>query len=280
MHGVFGKVMKRVLVSALMIALLGAGAARAETPVPGALKKLQGEGGAVDFMGHAYGVDGWRITDKAGKPVYAYTTPQGGLIVGTLFRPDGTSETNEQLKALRDVMKGGQNALPGAAASKTASLKAERLYAAIESSGWTRAGDPAAPYLYIFINTNCDHCQRLWKDLEGPLRSGQLQVRLLPFGGVEENRFSGAALLSVDDPLAAWNAYIAGDKTALSKDKIKPGMLERLDANTALFRAWKMPGPPFTVYRKPADGEVTVIAGRPENTMLVLADLMKKKGAQ
>jgi hypothetical protein len=262
------------LFALFMMLLLAAPALADDVAVPPALQKFRDNGGTVDFMGHAFGTDGWRIVPKdGGEARYAYTTPEGGLLLGILLRPDGVSETNEQLKALKAKKEGAQEALPGA--DKAAGSESEKVYAEIEKSGWARLGDEKAPYLYLFINTRCDHCQELWKDLEAPVRAGKLQVRLIPFGKIAENRDSGAALLSADDPLAAWTAFINGDQDALGKDKIKDGTLARVDANTALFADWKMQGPPFTVYRRPADGQVTVIVGRPENTMLVLADLMK-----
>jgi hypothetical protein len=100
-------------------------------------------------------------------------------------------------------------------------------------------------------------------------------VRLVPFGQIADNRETGAALLSVDNPGDAWNAFLKGDKSALAKDKIREGMLDRVDANTALFRDWKLQGPPFTLYRRPSDGQITAIVGKPGNTLEVLADLMR-----
>lgn len=273
---------RRLALFAMTVLLLCAGmpAHADNAALPPALQALKDGGATVDFIGHAYGLDGWRLVPKnGGDAKYAYVTPEGGFLLGVLLNPDGTNATALQLKALKEKLDGGQNALPGAektqADAAVPSLKAEKLYAAVEKSGWARAGDEKAPYLYLFINTLCDHCQALWKDLEGPVKAGKLQVRIVPFGKLDANRDSGAALLSVDDPVAAWDAFIRGDQKALAKDKIKPGMAEKVDANTALFRDWDMQGPPFTIYRKPSDGQITVVAGQPENLMLVLADLTK-----
>ena len=247
-----------------------------EATLPPAIQKMKDRGGTVYFLGHSYGVDGWRITkdNDETKSMYVYVTPEGGVLMGILLRPDGTNETGAQIEALRAKMGGGQAAVPGA--DKSSALKTERLYAEIEKAGWVRAGDDKAPYIYVFMNTLCDHCQEFWKELQDPIKSGKLQVRLVPFGQVEDNRLSGAALLSVDNPAAAWDAFIGGDKSALSKDKIKDGMLARIDANTALFRDWKLQGPPFTLYRKPSDGTLAAMVGKPDNTLLLLADVMKE----
>jgi hypothetical protein len=270
--------MKRFSFLLLALAVLAAPvcARAAEVELPPILQKLKNDGAKIEFMGHSYGADGWRIVMKDGEDAkYAYTTPEGGVLLGILLRPDGTSETNEQLKALKAKVDGGQGSLVGAEKAATGSVKSEKLYAAVEKSAWARTGDDKAPYLYLFVNMLCDHCQSLWKSLEGPVKSGKLQVRIVPFGKVEQNRDMGAALLSADDPAAAWNAVIRGDQKALAKDKIKPGTLEKVDANTALFRDWTLQGPPFTIYRRPTDGQITVVSGEPDNIMLVLADLVK-----
>ena len=255
-------------------ALLSAAAAAQEMPVP--LKELEADGGTVEYIGHAWGTDGWRVTRRDGDPLYAYVTPEGGIIVGMLLRPDGTSETQAQLIALKEKLEGGQAAIPGVEQAKSpAATKVERLYASVERAGWARVGNASAPYIYMFVNTTCGHCQDFWRKLQDPVRAGQLQVRLVPFGQQELNRTSGAALLSAADPAAAWEAFIRGDESALGADKVKDGMLARVDVNTALFRDWKMSGPPFTIYRKPADGVVTALVGVPDNTLVLLADLIR-----
>lgn len=269
--------MKRIAVY-LFLVILALGTAlpaQAENTPPDVLKRMEDAGAKIDFLGHEYGVDGWRISPKEGNASYAYTTPEGGVLLGILLDSKGGSVTNRQLKAMKSIREGSQKALPGAEKSSSASIRAERLYAEVEKSGWTAAGDITAPYLYLFVNTLCDHCQRLWENLQPSIRSGQLQVRIVPFGRVEENRITGAALLSVDDPAAAWNAYLRGETAALGKDKIKSGMIDKVDANTDLFGTWGMQGPPFTIYRRPADGQIMVVPGVPENIMVVLADLLK-----
>lgn len=129
--------------------------------------------------------------------------------------------------------------------------------------------------MYMYTNVSCDHCQNFWKDIRGAVKSGKLQVRLVPSGGYIENREGGAALLSVADPAQAWDNYIGGTVTALSKTLAKPGTLENVDANTEILKNWNVEHMPFTIYRRLEDGVVMAIMGRPENTMLIMADLMK-----
>ena len=236
------------------------------------MKQFEDAGGTVDFIGTDHGLDGWIVKNPKGNIQTVYTTSDGALVSGMLFFPDGTSETAKQLEAYHKRITGSQEAAPGAANS---SSKSEKLYAETEKAGWVGLGSSAAPYIYIFMNVNCDHCQNFWKDLAGPVKDGKLQVRLVPYGTAAENRDGAAALLSVENPLEAWNSYVAGDKMVLSKDKVKDSNYQKIDANTAMVNSWKLSGPPFTLYRRPGDGILTAVVGRPDNVMLLLAEFLK-----
>ncbi len=239
------------------------------------LDKFKATGGQVEYLGKTLGMDGWLLLDKDGQnPRFAYTTPDGGMVIGILVGPDGTVETQKQLVAWRARAQGDQGAMPGAAEA-TIAPKTERLYAQFEKSNWIKMGAADAPYIYVLVNTDCDHCQNFWHDLQPAIAGGKLQVRLIPFGIGDTNRNGGAALLAADDPAAAWNAYIAGDKAVLGADKATAETLAAVDANTKLFTEWKLPTPPFTLYRRLTDGAVTAIAGRPQNLLLLLADVTK-----
>ncbi len=272
---------KIIFLGLLLAGLLGAASvsfaqsSEPESMRPPVLKKFETDGGKVEFLGHVYGLDGWVITkekDDKKQVETVYTTPDGALILGVLFSPDGILETQKQLEAYKQRISGSQAAADGA---ENSSSKSEKFYAQTEKSSWVALGDSTAPYLYIFINVNCGHCQAFWKDLENFVKQGKLQVRLVPFGQMQENRDAGAALLSVENPEEAWRAYVGGDTTALSKDKIKADAYSKLDANTTLARDGKLPMPPFTLYRRPGDGILTAIAGRSGNIMLLMAEFLK-----
>lgn len=266
-------VMKKILFLLVVLSVLSV-PALAEVKRHAGLERYEKEGGKVEFLGNAYGLDAWMLVTKDGSPRYVYTTDQGAMVMGALVGPDGDVLSGDMLKAYLKKVEGGQGALPGA--DKTNQSKVERLYAEIEKANWVRVGDENAPYVYVFINVNCDHCRDYWKDLGGAVKSGTIQIRLVPFGAVAANREGGAALLSVEDPAAAWKNYMDGKLEALGKDKIKDGALEKIDANTALVKEWKIQGPPFTLYRKPDTGVLTALVGRPKNPMVVIADLMAK----
>jgi hypothetical protein len=239
-----------------------------------ALKQFENAGGTVDFIGTAHGLDGWVVKDAKGDvKTTVYTTQDGAMVSGMMFSADGdTNETAKQLEFYHRKITGSQEAAPGAEKS---SSKSEKLYALVEKAGWVAMGSSSAPYIYVFMNVDCDHCRDFWKDLQGAVNDGKLQVRLVPYGKVPENRDGGAALLSVEDPQKAWAAYVSGDKGVLDKSKAKDDGYQKIDANTAMVNDWKLSGPPFTLYRRPADGVLTAIVGRPDNVMLLLAEFIK-----
>lgn len=259
----------------------------AQKPVPAAsapqnelrhpeLEKFKNDGGEVEFIGHAYGLDGWLLTRKDLPPRTAYTTAEGGLVLGQLVNRDGAVETMSQLHALKAKMEGSQEALPGAEEPKSTASKSERFYALLERrAAWAQAGSNDAPYLYMMMNVNCDHCKEYWKQLEPAVKQGKLQVRLVPFGQAPANRDGGAALLSSADPGAAWSEYIGGKADALAASKIVDGALAAVAANTKLVAEFNVTHTPFTIYRRPDDGKLTVIAGKPANLMLLQAELAK-----
>ncbi len=243
----------------------------------------------IEYLGHAHGMDGWLIKGKSdgGDEVvqYAYTTPEGGLVMGFLFGPDGDVTTARQLEAYRDRIKsGGQAAAPIVEDKKTAdgkteeskAPKAERFYALTEQASWIKIGKDDAPYMYVFINPTCDHCVDYWNALKRSVDDGTLQVRFVPFGVVEENRITSSALLAAKDPDEAWRGYVGGNKMALSRDMVTDDTLKMVDKNTALFGQFGVKsGPPFTIYRSPADGKIKAMAGKPQNIMMLLSDFMK-----
>lgn len=265
-----------LLASAVVLCLPVAAMAQEapKQPLHQVLQGYQEKGGVVEYMGHSNGLDGWVVINPKGGVQYAYTNNQGGLVIGMMFDETGNMVTQEQVKAYAARLDGSQAAAPGADKAGVGS-KSEQFYAEMEKRHWVTVGEESAPYMYVMINTTCPHCHEYWEKLQDPIKNGELQVRLVPFGNVKQNRDTGAALLSVDNPAQAWSDFINGDKEALGADKIADGAYDKMDANTQLWADWKLPQAPFTVYRKPDGGDLMVIAGVPENMMRLRSDFLK-----
>lgn len=237
-----------------------------------AFADFEKEGGIVEYLGPSGSLQGFVLigADKTIKTVYV--TPENTMVMGILVDSAGQNMTAPQLIAYRKRLTGDQSAISGA--ENGALSKAEQVYAGAEKSAWVSVGQDSAPYVYMFMNVNCDHCKAMFMDVAPLVKAGKIQIRLVPFGAADANRDGGAALLSVSDPFAAWQAYINGDQAALGKDKIAAGALEKIAANTAFATKNKLQGPPFTLYRRPADGVITAMVGRPQNTLALMADLL------
>lgn len=237
-----------------------------------AFADFEKSGGMVEYLGRSGSLESFVLlgADKSVKTVYV--TPENTMVMGILVDAEGRNMTAPQLLAYRKRLTGDQSAVPGA--EKGTMSKAEQVYAGVEKSAWIKAGSDDAPYIYMFMNVNCDHCKAMFMDVAPLIKAGKLQVRLVPFGATTTNREGGAALLSSADAFVAWQAYINGDKEVLGKDKIAAGTLEKIDANTAFATSNKLQGPPFSIYRRPADGVITAMVGRPKNTLALMADLL------
>ena len=280
--------------------LLGATAARAQEMHP-VLKKFQDEKHAkIEFLGRDHGLDGWLITGKndAGADIvqYAYSTPEGGIVLGVMFGPTGEVVTIKQLEDYRARMKAGGS---GAASLETlakgmeppksiegpadaapdlksdAVPKAEKFYALTEAASWVQVGKKDAPYMYVFFNVTCDHCVNYWKMLKKYVDDGTLALRMVPFGTSPRNKTLGAALLAAGDPDEAWRNFAGGNASALDEKAADRASLKKIESNTALFGEFGLKsGPPFSIYRAPADGKIKVVVGKPDNIMVLIADFV------
>lgn len=241
------------------------------------LQKFEQSGGKVEYMGYKLGLDSWLLTKGDGMVMTAYTTKEGGMVVGTLVDTDGSVATMGQMAALSARQDGAQDALQGALLPDSSATRAERFYAEIENkSAWGESGAKDAPYVYLLFNADCDHCKDFWVDVRKQVADGALKVRFVPWGAAEANRIGGAALLSSSDPAAAWSAFIDGKRDSLAMDKVKDGAIAAVDANTAMVKRWGVDKYlPFLIYRRPADGKITAVLGPPQNILLFMADIAK-----
>jgi len=255
-----------VVISLLFISITGAHAEKMH-PV---LEKFVQDGMKVDYLGKMHGMDGWVIL-KGDKVQYAYSTKEGGFVLGMLFGPDGNLVTGEQLKSYKARMGGEIN---GAAKNNDGTEKAEQFFKETEDANWVRIGSKTAPYIYAFVNAKCGNCHNFWSDIEPYVSQGMVQLRLIPFGNAKGNRSGGVALLGSRDPEAVWKKLASGDDSVFNQSVIsKMGHLyKKIDANNNLLSKWGLSGVPFIVYKTPKGKEIKVISGQPKNIMLLMAD--------
>lgn len=165
---------------------------------------------------------------------------------------------------------------PAGKVSTGGGSKAENFYALTEKANWVHVGSKDAPYMYVFMNVTCDHCVAYWKSLSGSVAAGMVALRLVPFGAIEQNRKLGAALLGSPDPAKAWRDYVDGKLSAMPLSLATPATLKKIDANTELWGKMGIGSePPFSLYRALSDGKIRAVLGKPDNAMMLIADMME-----
>lgn len=242
------------------------------------IQKFESMGGKLLYLGKSYDMDSWMFLKRNGEPhMILYVSPAGAMVRGRLFGPGGKDVTKTQLEIYKRRMDSEQGAVDiPENADKDAIPISEQFYAAVEKkANWVRVGPPDAPYVYVFINVDCEHCQSLYRTFKGSLEKGMLQMRIIPTGEQENNLYGGAAMLSVEDGGKAWAEYMDGKRGALDRTLIKGDAMDRLKVNNKLAQQWKLPQIPFTIYRKVSDGTIMVLPGQPSNPMLIMPDLVK-----
>lgn len=285
---------ERILcIVAPLLLFCGGGASATEAPDPGkvpALKQLLEFGSKLVFLERRSGLDGW-FAIKDGKGNRVYTTADGQLLIdGDLYGTDGRNVTLEQLQAARAQISAATPQLApsvvpvvsappsptkevSTAPQKPSPGKAgELLWTQLESAAWVSTGDRRAPILYMVVDPECGYCKSAWQDLRAALKSGQVQIRLVPVGLLtEESPRLAGRLLEVTAPEDAWDQLAQGDATSLSGEP-KAESAAALLENRKLMAQWNMRVTPFLVY-KSATGSVRVVSGEPRSAQDVLREL-------
>lgn len=271
------------------------------------IQNLKKNGGILHYMGTRSSLHGFLLV-KQGQIQMLYVTPdKKSVFIGALFADDGNVVTTDQVKDLgarnKDVAaildgsaqqsidliragveEGGVAELPYNEASVMPTNKrlpllrtspGERLVMDLKASSGVLLGNTKAPELLMVVSPNCYHCKKTWDGLRQAVKSGKLQVRLIPIARNpkgDEIRIA-AQLLRSKDPLSAWEAYVAGNKSALKGEPDKEAY-RAIVANRVMTDRWNIMGTPYLVYRG-QDKAIKIVQGRPERMAAVLADLVR-----
>ncbi len=267
--------MKKIIANLLILSILILpNTAKASSEIHDVLKSLKTmHEFEIEPIGRAYGMDGWALI-KGDKVEFAYTTPEGGIIMGALFGPDGDSVTAKQLEQYRN--KKDADEIPGVSAEQVKnSPKAEQFYQESEKANWFKLGKDDAPYIYVYMNAECVHCHEYWNKLASHVEEGTLQVRIIPFGNLDLNKENGSALLGMGDKAAAaWIKRAKGDASLIDKAQATPANLAKIKQNQDLAVKWNLQSTPFTIYRSPQGSKIKVVLGQPDNILLLLSEFL------
>ncbi len=259
--------------------------ARAADPeLPELLKGLQAQGVTFRYLGGDQGLNGW-VGFKDGIQQYFYVTPdRQGIVSGQLLNNKGDQVTLRQISQLREkdpevdklaipALAKKEQAVSPNSAKKDAPSKAQQFYAETQSAGWVALGSKDAPAIYSFIDPQCPHCHDMIDDFRksGLLDKGQIQLRLIPVGLMNEQSLKQAAnLLASKNPAADLYKHLDGDTEILLTDK-EPNT-QNVQRNMVLMQSWKLDVTPFSVYKNKT-GEIKILRGRPSDLKTLAADL-------
>ncbi|PZP57329.1 MAG: thiol:disulfide interchange protein DsbG [Micavibrio aeruginosavorus] len=284
-------VLPALLAVLLMFSPLSARAADPE--LPELLKGLQAQGVSFRYLGGDNSVNGW-VGFKDGQEQYFYVTPdRQGIVTGQLLNNKGDQVTLRQIAQLREkdpavdqlanpaaVPETSAQPVPATsspAAEKSAPpkelSKAGQFYAEAQAASWIALGRKEAPAIYTFIDPQCPHCHDMIDDFRksGVLEKGQVQLRLIPVGLMNEQSLKQAAnLLASKDAASDLYKHLDGDKKVLLADP-DPNT-QNVQRNMVLMQNWKLDVTPFSLYKNKA-GEIKILRGRPQDLKSLIAEL-------
>ncbi len=221
---------------------------------PAPIKALTHKG--VSIVGSMQAPPGFKgyLGKYGGDPIPIYLLPDGKhVIVGTLYDSHGTDLTE------------------AAFAAATRPRFDPALWDELAKSAWIAEGATKPRHIvYIFTDTECPYCHKLWQASRAYLRSGTLQVRNIIVAVIKPISLGrGAALLTANDPVATFERH----ETAFGHSSLKPlakvdaGLRATIEANKALMDRFGAYGTPVIVYRD-ASHRLQMFQGIPDQSTM------------
>ncbi|MGS1012969.1 thiol:disulfide interchange protein DsbG [Rhodanobacter sp. UC4450_H17] len=192
------------------------------------------------------GYTGYR-GEYEGRPVPVYLLPDGQhAMVGTLFDAAGKDLTQGPLQA-----------------ASTPALD-EATWARLGKAAWVAEG-AAHPkrIVYVFTDTECPYCHKLWEATQPLLANGDVQVRHVMVAVIApQSAARAAAVLDAPDPKVAMHQHETafGHSPLAPLKDVPPPTAKRIADNNALMDSLGISGTPATVY-KDADGKIRMAVG-------------------
>jgi thiol:disulfide interchange protein DsbG len=133
------------------------------------------------------------------------------------------------------------------------------------------AGMMTTRILYVFFDPQCPHCGYLWETTKPLL--GQIRVVWMPVAFMSaKSAPQGAGILSAENPATAMDAHEAllsqNHGGMVASENPNPTLLAKIKANTTLWQTLKGESVPFIVFKDPASGQSSTIAGELETDQL------------
>jgi len=145
---------------------------------------------------------------------------------------------------------------PSAAEAPAADVNRRAFDAVSRGNGFVVGQAMAAPTLLVFFDPQCPHCATLWnaaKPLRNRIRMVWMPVAFIaPASGPQ-----GAMLLAASDGAALMDEHeslLASGRGGLTAVDAPAAQMEKVKANTALWKSLQATSVPHLVYRAGADG--------------------------
>ena len=199
------------------------------------------------------GIKGY-VGSYQGKPMPVYLLADGKhVVIGTLFDADGNDLTQQALQAA------------------TAPSLSEATWAELGNSNWIAEGSSKPKRIvYVFTDTECPYCQKLWMATQPLLVNSNIQVRHIMVAVIAPKSLTrAAAILDASDPKAALHQHETtfGHSTIQPLESVPAATEKRIAANIGLMEKLGIQGTPATVY-KDAAGKIHIAAGMlPDNRL-------------
>ena len=227
--------------------LLALAACAQAQDVPAPIRALASQG--VTIKGPLTAPPGFKgyVGDYRGQPMPVYLLPDGQhVVIGTLLDASGNDLTRAPLQAIT-----------------TPALDAAS-WAELAKASWIAEGATHPKRIvYVFTDTECPYCHKLWAATQPLLAGGDVQVRHVMVAVIApQSRNRAAAILDAANPQAALHQHEStfGHSTVAPEPSVPAATASRIDANNALMEKLGIQGTPATLY-KDAAGKVRILQG-------------------
>lgn len=231
----------------LTLVLFAASAAASDLPAP--VQALQKQG--LVIRGELPAPPGFHgyLAEYNGQRLPLYLLPDGKhVVIGNLFDAQGNDLTRGPFtQALKPKLDSGS-------------------WQALANSTWIAEGAVHPErVVYVFSDTECPYCHRLWQQVQPLLAGGKVQVRYVMVAVIRpESLGRAAAVLSARDPAGALRRHETnyGHSPITVMQHVPEAMAAKIDANNRLMDAFGVSGTPAIVWRD-ADGNLHLLDGMP-----------------
>lgn len=228
------------------LALLLAACAQAQD-YPAPIQALASKGVAIKgTLPAPAGFKGY-VGDFRGQPIPVYLLPDGKHVaVGTLFDASGNDLTQAPLQ------------------TATAPALDASLWADLGKATWVAEGATQPKRIvYVFTDTECPYCNKLWKATQPLLANGNVQVRHIIVAVIAPKSVNRAAtILDAPDQKAVLHQHenSFGHSTVQPTANVPAAIMKQIGANEQLMHKLGIQGTPATIY-KDAAGKIHMAQG-------------------